>query len=122
MSWSLCKIPVHRIIQSSTVGCTVRTIHLKDHLDRKEESENSKPLTFSSSKGSHRQWTVEQSFGSDYQRPLWKVLPLSLLLGSILIWAAFREETHLDEAIFKPIEQLQEIKEDGTEETKKNGS
>ncbi|XP_063284972.1 ubiquinol-cytochrome-c reductase complex assembly factor 4 [Pelobates fuscus] len=117
MSWSLYKIPVIRISRPFALVCHVRTLHLKVNPDCKEDNP-SKPLTFSTSKASHRHWSFEKSMGSEDKRPLWKVLPVSFLIGSILIWAAFRKETEIDEQIYKPIEQLQpdpEINETDTE-------
>ncbi|MBN3280498.1 CSMT1 protein, partial [Polyodon spathula] len=37
------------------------------------------PVQFTSSKASHRSWPVDQSLGSQFQKPWWKVLPVSLI-------------------------------------------
>ncbi|KAM8962384.1 ubiquinol-cytochrome c reductase complex assembly factor 4 [Pelodytes ibericus] len=102
MRWVLCKIPLHRATRSFGVVCPVRTLRLKGSPDCKEE-ENSTPLPFSTSKASHRQWTVEKSMGSEDSKPLWKAMAVSLVFGSILIWAIFRKETDIDEIIYKPL-------------------
>lgn len=56
----------------------------------------SEPIKFSTSKASHRSWTVEHSFGSHQQLPWWKVLPPSLIAISFLLWCVLREETDMD--------------------------
>ncbi|XP_018419883.1 PREDICTED: protein CCSMST1 [Nanorana parkeri] len=105
MKGALCRISAERLKQSFVAACSARMVHLKKHPDHKEE-ENSKPFMFSTSKASHRQWTVEKSLGSEHQRPLWKVLPISLLFTAVLIWAAFRKETKLDKIVYRPISEV----------------
>uniref|UniRef100_A0A673XVY6 Uncharacterized protein n=1 Tax=Salmo trutta TaxID=8032 RepID=A0A673XVY6_SALTR len=58
--------------------------------------ELSHPIKFSTSKASHKTWDVDQSLGSKYQRPWWKVLPISLFGVSFLLWCALRGETDFD--------------------------
>ncbi|XP_043945467.1 protein CCSMST1 [Protopterus annectens] len=61
------------------------------------------PIKFSTSKASPKVWTVDKSFGSHYQRPWWKVLPVSLLGIGFLIWCFVREETEIDEKFDKTL-------------------
>ncbi|XP_075686424.1 ubiquinol-cytochrome c reductase complex assembly factor 4 [Rhinoderma darwinii] len=119
MQRSLCHVTVRRVLQPCFAIYNARPIHLKSRPDYTEEKDDRKPLKFSTSKGSHRRWTVAQSFGSDYQQPLWKVLPLSLFLTGVLFWAFFREETEIDEILYRPVaELLGEV--DKSEENNKN--
>lgn len=64
------------------------------------------PIKFSTSKASYKTWKVDCSLGSQYERPWWKVLPVSLLCISIILWCALREETDVDrtlnENMFEP--------------------
>ncbi|XP_015215468.2 ubiquinol-cytochrome c reductase complex assembly factor 4 [Lepisosteus oculatus] len=64
-------------------------------------ADGDQPIKFSTSKASHRTWTVDKSLGSEHQKPLWKVLPLSLLGISLLVWCFFREETEIDRQLEK---------------------
>lgn len=80
----------------------IRSIHQTALQKNKEEIESNTPLRFSTSKASHRTWTVDKSFGSDNSRPWWKVLPISLLLAGILLWCVFREETEIDKLLSNP--------------------
>ncbi|XP_054069284.1 ubiquinol-cytochrome-c reductase complex assembly factor 4 [Rissa tridactyla] len=64
-----------------------------------EGAEDEGPISFSASKASPRVWSVGQSMGSDHERPWLKVLPLSLLCSGLLLWAAFREKTEIDERL-----------------------
>ncbi|XP_028422935.1 ubiquinol-cytochrome c reductase complex assembly factor 4 isoform X1 [Perca flavescens] len=57
---------------------------------------NNEPIKFSTSKASHRTWKVDRSMGSQFQRPWWKVLPVSLIFTSFLLWCALRGETNID--------------------------
>ncbi|OCT64168.1 protein ccsmst1 [Xenopus laevis] len=107
MLGSLCKVPVLRSRQFAAV-VNVKSIHFKGSPNYNEESENSKPLKFSTSKASPHHWTVAKSLGSNQEKPWWKVIPLSVLLTTVLLWAVFRQETDVDESIYKPIEQLQD--------------
>lgn len=69
--------------------------------DDDDDEAVSKPIKFSTSKASHRTWNVDRSLGSNYERPWWKVLPISLFGVSFLLWCAFRKETELDESLEK---------------------
>lgn len=92
----------------------IRTLCLTSHCLAKskkpadeDDEEISQPIKFSSSKASHKTWNVDQSLGSKYQRPWWKVLPISLLGVSFLLWCALRGETVIDEQLEKNLyEQL----------------
>ncbi|XP_077482780.1 ubiquinol-cytochrome c reductase complex assembly factor 4 [Stigmatopora argus] len=70
-----------------------------------EEKVNDEPIRFSTSKASHRNWNVERSLGSQYERPWWKVLPVSVLGVGFLLWCAFREETDIDAQLEKQLYQ-----------------
>lgn len=69
--------------------------------DEDDDEVISKPIKFSTSKASHRSWNVDRSLGSKYQRPWWKVVPISLFGVGFLLWCAFRKETELDESLEK---------------------
>ena len=60
---------------------------------------NEEPIKFSTSKASHRTWRVDRAMGSQYQRPWWKVLPVSLVSLGFLLWCALRRETDVDAAL-----------------------
>ncbi|XP_028823064.1 ubiquinol-cytochrome c reductase complex assembly factor 4 [Denticeps clupeoides] len=68
-----------------------------------EDEEVGQPIKFSTSKASHRTWTVERSFGSTHQRPWWKVLPITVAGVAFLLWCVLREETEVDETLDKPL-------------------
>ncbi|XP_077595791.1 ubiquinol-cytochrome c reductase complex assembly factor 4 [Stigmatopora nigra] len=70
-----------------------------------QEKVNDGPIRFSTSKASHRTWNVERSLGSQYQRPWWKVLPVSVVGVGFLLWCAFREETDIDAQLEKELYQ-----------------
>lgn len=81
----------------------------------------SKPIKFSTSKASHRTWNVDRSLGSNYKRPWWKVLPISLFGVGFLLWCAFRKETELDESLEKNLyEHLPGLLSDEEQEEVKN--
>ncbi|XP_062847900.1 ubiquinol-cytochrome c reductase complex assembly factor 4 [Trichomycterus rosablanca] len=91
--------------------------------DKEENGEDvSQPIKFSTSRASHREWKVERSMGSRFQRPWWKVLPLSILCISFLIWCGFRPESDVDRALEKQLFEhlpglLTNIEDDETTET-----
>ncbi|XP_043567565.1 protein CCSMST1 isoform X1 [Chiloscyllium plagiosum] len=60
---------------------------------------NDGTIKFSTSKASHRIWTVGKSMGSDYQNSWWKVLPLSLAGIAFLLWCFLRDETEVDKIL-----------------------
>ncbi|XP_034716977.1 protein CCSMST1 isoform X2 [Etheostoma cragini] len=57
---------------------------------------NDEPIKFSTSKASHRTWKVNRSMGSQFERPWWKVLPISLIFAIFLLWCTLRGETNID--------------------------
>lgn len=61
------------------------------------------PIKFSTSKASHKTWKVARMMGGEYQRPWWKVLPISLVGGSLLLWCVFRKETEVDAILQKEL-------------------
>uniref|UniRef100_A0A8C5EF48 Si:ch211-231f6.6 n=1 Tax=Gouania willdenowi TaxID=441366 RepID=A0A8C5EF48_GOUWI len=90
--------------------CAVRSPTLTSRLSASskappgtEEQVNDEPIKFSTSKASHRTWNVESSMGSQYSRPWWKVLPVSLVFISFLLWCVFREETEIDAQLEKKL-------------------
>ncbi|XP_030626154.1 ubiquinol-cytochrome c reductase complex assembly factor 4 [Chanos chanos] len=64
--------------------------------DEEDNEEMSKPIKFSTSQASHRTWNVDRSLGSKFQRPWWKVLPISLFGVAFVLWCMFREESEID--------------------------
>lgn len=59
--------------------------------------------------------------GGEYQRPWWKVLPISLVGVSLLLWCIFRKETSVDAILQKELydylpELLDEVEEEKAEE------
>lgn len=88
---------------------SVRSLALSSQLSGKskqsadDEEVKSEPIKFSTSKASHKTWRVDRSMGSQYERPLWKVVPISLLATAFLLWCAFRDETDIDAALEKQL-------------------
>lgn len=66
---------------------------------------NNEPIKFSTSKASHRTWKVDRSLGSQYERPWWKVLPISLIATAFLLWCILRKETDIDVQLEKDLYQ-----------------
>ncbi|KAF4095582.1 ubiquinol-cytochrome-c reductase complex assembly factor 4 [Onychostoma macrolepis] len=85
--------------------CTTRMLSLTSQLNAKSrkppDEEAFKPIQFSSSKASHRTWKVDRSMGSTYQRPWWKVLPISLIGMGFIVWCVFRRESEIDGSLEK---------------------
>ena len=79
-----------------------RPARSKTPTDDDEEVKN-EPIKFSTSKASHRTWKVDRSMGSQYERPWWKVLPISLVLTGFLLWCVLREETDIDAQLEKQL-------------------
>ncbi|KAL0984342.1 hypothetical protein UPYG_G00140240 [Umbra pygmaea] len=77
-----------------------RFIKLKKPADENDEDTNH-PIKFSTSKANHKTWKVDQSMGSKYKRPWWKVLPVSLFGLGFLLWCALRNETDIDDQLQK---------------------
>ncbi|XP_058706214.1 ubiquinol-cytochrome-c reductase complex assembly factor 4 [Poecile atricapillus] len=63
-------------------------------------------IPFSSSKASPRFWNVSRSMGSNHDRPLVKVLPLSVLGTGLLLWCVFREKTEIDERLLSAFQRV----------------
>lgn len=61
------------------------------------------PIKFSTSKASHRTWSVDRSLGSSHQRPWWRVLPISVVGVAFLLWCIFRNESEVDETLEKQL-------------------
>uniref|UniRef100_UPI0037E73F6C ubiquinol-cytochrome c reductase complex assembly factor 4 isoform X2 n=1 Tax=Semicossyphus pulcher TaxID=241346 RepID=UPI0037E73F6C len=86
--------------------------------DEEQEVKN-EPIKFSTSKASHRTWKVHRSMGSQHKRPLWKVIPFSLLATTFLLWCVLREETDIDKKLEKQLyEQLPGLLSDEEDENK----
>nr|XP_015818873.2 ubiquinol-cytochrome-c reductase complex assembly factor 4 [Nothobranchius furzeri] len=80
-------------------------------------SNEDKPIKFSTSKASHRTWKVSSSMGIQHQRPLWKVLPIILVGTATILWCFLREETDIDAKLEKQLHEhlsglLSDSKED----------
>ncbi|XP_037611329.1 protein CCSMST1 isoform X2 [Sebastes umbrosus] len=90
--------------------------------DSQNEVDNT-PIKFSTSKGSHRTWKVERSMGSQFQRPLRKVIPIILIFTSFMLWVAFRSETDFDKQLEKELyERFPALLPDEEEEEAQNKS
>ncbi|XP_053269118.1 protein ccsmst1 [Pleuronectes platessa] len=79
-----------------------RPAKTKTPTDEDEEVKN-EPIKFSTSKASHRTWKVDRGLGSQYERPWWKVLPVSLVLTGFLLWCVLRSETDIDVRLEKQL-------------------
>ncbi|XP_029954219.1 ubiquinol-cytochrome c reductase complex assembly factor 4 [Salarias fasciatus] len=71
--------------------------------DEEEQQQLDEPIKFSTSKASHRTWRVDRSMGSQYERPWWKVLPISLVFTGFILWCVFRDETDVDSQLEKEL-------------------
>ncbi|XP_031147250.1 protein CCSMST1 isoform X2 [Sander lucioperca] len=88
-----------------------------------DEEVNNEPIKFSTSKASHRTWKVDRSMGSQFERPWWKVLPVSLIFTSFLLWCALRGETNIDVQLERELyEQLPGLLSDEEQEQAQNKS
>uniref|UniRef100_A0A3Q0TBQ0 Ubiquinol-cytochrome c reductase complex assembly factor 4 n=1 Tax=Amphilophus citrinellus TaxID=61819 RepID=A0A3Q0TBQ0_AMPCI len=100
---------VNVLIGRLTTRASVRSLVLSSQLLAKSrwaadnEEVKSEPIKFSTSKASHRTWKVDRSMGSQYKRPWWKVVPISLLATAFLLWCIFRDETDVDAALEKQL-------------------
>ncbi|XP_034413762.1 protein CCSMST1 isoform X2 [Cyclopterus lumpus] len=91
-----------------TVGVnSVRSLALSSQASAEskdgDKEVNNVPIKFSTSKASHRSWKVDRSMGSQYERPWWKVLPISLFFTGIILWCAFRGQTDMDKQLEKQL-------------------
>ncbi|KAJ3608345.1 hypothetical protein NHX12_025393 [Muraenolepis orangiensis] len=71
--------------------------------DEKTDEVKDEPIKFSTSKASHRTWKVNRAMGSQYQRPWQRVLPISIIGISFLLWCAFRKQTDIDAILEKTL-------------------
>ncbi|MGH0192114.1 UNVERIFIED_CONTAM: hypothetical protein FKN15_003734 [Acipenser sinensis] len=99
---------------SSTAQLSRRSEPLND-----EEEKDTGPMKFTSSKASHRTWSVDQSLGSHFQRPWWKVLPISLIGLAILLWCFLREESDIDRELERSLSERFESQQPAQTETSK---
>lgn len=96
-------------------------LYAKSRKPPDDDKETSNPIKFSTSKASHRTWNVDRSLGSTYQRPWWKVIPISIIGVGFLLWCVFRKETEIDETLEKHLyEHLPELLSDEEEESVEN--
>ncbi|XP_015230630.1 PREDICTED: protein CCSMST1 [Cyprinodon variegatus] len=105
----------------ATVGARFLALSSQARSKPSEEDEvvKSEPIKFSTSKASHRTWKVDRSMGSQYERPWWKVVPISLGLTAFLLWCALREETDVDAQLEKRLyEHLPSLVSDESEDGK----
>ncbi|KAF4087581.1 hypothetical protein AMELA_G00072200 [Ameiurus melas] len=109
---SRCSLSPGPIKSAVLRSCTARSLSITSQLYAKPrrsqgstdgEENLSQPIKFSTSKASHRTWKVERSMGSRFQRPWWKVLPISVFTIGFLLWCVFRQETDLDHALEKSL-------------------
>ncbi|XP_030019416.1 ubiquinol-cytochrome c reductase complex assembly factor 4 isoform X2 [Sphaeramia orbicularis] len=94
---------------------------------KKPNDENvSRPIKFSTSKASHKTWKVDRTMGSHHQQPWWKVLSISLLGVSFVLWCALRGQTGVDEqlnkSLYEHLPSLASDDDDEEEETVQNQS
>lgn len=75
----------------------------KPTADEEEEDEAHPPIKFSTSKASHKTWNVDKSLGSSYERPWWKVVPISVFGVALMLWCVLRGETDIDDQLEKQL-------------------
>ncbi|XP_029382996.1 ubiquinol-cytochrome c reductase complex assembly factor 4 isoform X2 [Echeneis naucrates] len=80
---------------------SVRSLALSSQ--RPADEENNEPIKFSTSKASHRTWKVHRSMGSQFEQPWWKVLTVSLIATSFLLWCILREDVTIDSQMEKQL-------------------
>lgn len=68
-----------------------------------DDEETNQPIKFTTSKASHRSWSVDRSLGSTYQRPWWRVLPFSVVGVGFVVWCFWRSETEVDQILEKEL-------------------
>ncbi|XP_073686890.1 ubiquinol-cytochrome c reductase complex assembly factor 4 [Garra rufa] len=101
-----CNVFTNRV-HGNLRPCVTRMLSLtsqRNAKSRKPPEDNeaaSNPIQFSTSKASHRTWKVDRSMGSTYERPWWKVLPISLVGVGFLAWCIFRRESEIDDSLEK---------------------
>ncbi|KAM7370946.1 hypothetical protein PAMP_010454 [Pampus punctatissimus] len=88
-------------VRSLTLSCQKpATSERRSHT----EEVNNEPITFSTSKASHRMWKVKRSMGSQFKRRGRNVLPISLLGTIFLLWCVLRGETDTDGRLEKMLD------------------
>ncbi|XP_052612431.1 LOW QUALITY PROTEIN: protein CCSMST1 [Peromyscus californicus insignis] len=105
MSGVLCSRGAGAVRARRLLGWASRSLHPPPHggspaqpTDSEEEKDDPNlPIQFSSSKATPTRWTVEHSLGKEQQRPLWKVLPITLTLTILIFWCYLRQETSTDQ-------------------------
>ncbi|XP_041672036.1 protein CCSMST1 isoform X2 [Cheilinus undulatus] len=114
--------PISSIVRPSSVRTLSLSLQKAARLSDEENQVKDEPIKFSTSKASHRTWKVEQSMGSKFQRPWWKVLPVSLVATAFLLWCVFRDESEIDATLKKSLyEQLPDLLSEEEEEEKDSG-
>ncbi|XP_010734617.2 ubiquinol-cytochrome c reductase complex assembly factor 4 isoform X1 [Larimichthys crocea] len=116
---------IHNATSTVSRANGVRTLALSSQRSAQSTDDDkavkNEPIKFSTSKASHRTWKVDRAMGSQFQRPWWKVLPISLLATSFLLWCVLREETGVDEQLNKHLyEHLPSLLSDEEEEQQQN--
>lgn len=101
---------------SRHLSCTAQLSRRSEPLN---DEKDPGPVKFTSSKASHRTWSVDQSLGSRFQRPWWKVLPISLIGLAILLWCFLREESDIDRALERSLSERFESQQPAQTETSK---
>ncbi|KAM8878018.1 ubiquinol-cytochrome c reductase complex assembly factor 4 [Synchiropus picturatus] len=96
-TWSRSVIGARLLTQS----CPRLSRDKKTQLE--DEEVNNEPIKFSSSKASYKVWKVDRGMGSQFERPLWKVLPVSMVCIAFLLWCALRDEKEVDELLGKQL-------------------
>ncbi|XP_012694704.2 protein CCSMST1 [Clupea harengus] len=91
-------VPMHPISARSLFVSQQQCAQSKSPSDDDDEPAP-QPIKFSTSKASHRSWSVDRSLGSSYERPWWKVLPISVIGIGFLLWCLFRKESEIDKML-----------------------
>ncbi|XP_077406368.1 ubiquinol-cytochrome c reductase complex assembly factor 4 [Vanacampus margaritifer] len=101
------------LIRHTDASMSVRALSTSHHLLAKPNNKAEdvqaevidEPIRFSTSKASHRVWSVERSLGSQEQNPWWKVIPISAIAAGFLLWCVLREESDIDKLLEKELYQ-----------------
>ncbi|KAK6476200.1 protein CCSMST1 [Huso huso] len=104
---------------SRHLSSTAQLSRRSEPLNDEEEEKDPGPVKFTSSKASHRTWSVDQSLGSHFQRPWWNVLPISLIGLAILLWCFLREESDIDRELERSLSERFESQQPAQTETSK---
>lgn len=68
-----------------------------------EKEVKDEPIKFSTSKASHRTWKVDRAMGSQFERPVRKVIPISLFFVVFLTWCVLRQQSDIDTQLEKDL-------------------